>query len=96
MATDTDPSVEIHGYALRHIRMLTGVSTQELAERVEKTDAYVRRIENGSSQRVSAALYRLLLSVLAIKDYRVLLANPHRVSADSSEPTTDPAPAVVA
>jgi transcriptional regulator with XRE-family HTH domain len=76
MAT-TPTTVDIHGYALRVIRQLTGLSAQALAEQVGVTDAYVRMIENGRSKRVSATIYRAILDALALTDHRVLLANPH-------------------
>lgn len=84
-----DVTVEINGFAMRTIRVLMGVGTQELAERCSAvrpggvTDAYIRKIEIGVSQRVSGIMYRELLSALAIKDRRVLLANPH-----ASDPAT--------
>jgi predicted transcriptional regulator len=74
-------TVEINGFALRDIRVRTGVGVAELAERVGVKRPYIAKIELGHSQRVSPKVYNALLSALAINDRRVLMSNPHGQSA---------------
>lgn len=73
----TPTTVEVNGYALRELRIRTGVEVAELAERVGVQRPYIAKIELGHSQRVSAEVYAAINKALAIKDYRALLANPH-------------------
>lgn len=70
-------TVEINGFAMRDIRVRTGVSVQELADRVDVKRPYIAKIELGHSRRVSPKVYNALLTALAITDRRVLMVNPH-------------------
>jgi len=73
----TPTTVEINGFAVREIRVRSGIAVQELADRVGVKRPYIAKIELGHSQRVSPKVYNALLSTLAITDRRVLMANPH-------------------
>lgn len=76
MAT-TNTTIEVHGYALREVRIRSGLSVAELAAAVGVQRAYIAKIELGHSRRVSPKVFTALLSALTITDRRVLLANPH-------------------
>lgn len=73
-------TVEINGFALRHIRKNAGIEVAELAERIGVQRPYVTKIELGHSQRVSPKVFNAILSTLVIEDRRALLANPHGVT----------------
>jgi transcriptional regulator with XRE-family HTH domain len=75
MATPT--TVDINGFALREIRVRSGIGVLELAGQVGVQRPYIAKIELGHSQRVSPKVFNALLSALSIQDRRVLLANPH-------------------
>lgn len=77
MTTQTPTTIEVNGYALREIRVRSGIGVRELAEQVGATRAYIAKIELGHSQRVSPKVYNALLAALTIADRRSLLANPH-------------------
>lgn len=77
----TPTTVEINGYALRDIRVRSGIGVVELAERVGVKRPYIAKIELGHSRRVSPRVYNALLSALSITDRRVLLSNPHGQAA---------------
>lgn len=79
--TNTATTVEVHGFALRELRIRSGLSVVELAERVGVKRPYIAKIELGHSKRVSPKVFQSLLSALSITDRRVLLANPHGVEA---------------
>lgn len=73
----TPTTIEINGYALRELRMRSGLGVAELAAQVEVKRPYIAKIELGHSQRVSPKVFNALLSALTISDRRVLLAHPH-------------------
>lgn len=73
----TATTVEINGFALREIRVRTGVSVMDLAKQVDVQRPYIAKIELGHSRRVSPKVFNALVSALAITDRRVLMANPH-------------------
>lgn len=73
----TQTTVEVNGYALRHVRVLSGIGVADLAAAVGVQRPYIAKIELGHSQRVSPKVYNALLAALAITDRRVLMANPH-------------------
>ena len=78
--TTTRTTVGINGYALRYIRVLSGVTVRELAEKISKDRSYIAKIETGHP-RVSPAVFNALLATLSIEDRRVLLASPHTEAA---------------
>lgn len=77
----TSTTVEINGFALRHIRKNAGIEVAELAERIGVQRPYITKIELGHSRRVSPKVFNALLSALVVDDRRALLANPHGVAA---------------
>lgn len=78
----TPTTIEINGYAVRELRIRSGLGVQELAAQIGVTRAYVAKIELGHSRRVSPKTYNALLSALSIHDRRSLLCNPHGEAAD--------------
>ncbi len=70
-------TVDINGFALRKIRVLSGVEIQPLADQIGVTRSYLAKIELGHSVRVSPKVFNALLAALEIQDRRTLLANPH-------------------
>lgn len=78
----TPTTVDINGFALRFIRVLSGVGVRELAEQIGKDRTYIAHIEAGRCRRVSPGAYNDILTALHIEDRRVLLASPH---CDDSE-----------
>lgn len=82
----TRTTVQINGFAVRELRIRSGLGVQELAERAGVKRPYIARIELGHSQRVSPKVYNAILSALAINDRRVLLANPHGNACELAEP----------
>lgn len=82
----TTTTVEVNGFALRELRIRTGISVADLAKQVEVQRPYIAKIELGHSQRVSPRVFTALLSALSISDRRVLLANPHGTSIDQAVP----------
>lgn len=81
----TQTTVEVNGYAIREIRVRTGIGVADLAKTVGVQRPYIAKIELGHSQRVSPKVFNALLSALAITDRRVILANPHGASTDVQE-----------
>ena len=69
-------TVDINGYALREIRVRSGIGVRQLSEQIGKDRTYISKIENGHP-RVSAEVYNSILAALQIEDRRVLLAAPH-------------------
>jgi transcriptional regulator with XRE-family HTH domain len=81
---NTSTTVEINGFALRELRIRSGLGVADLATQVGVQRPYVAKIELGHSKRVSPKVFNALLAALTIQDRRVLLANPHG-SADLAD-----------
>jgi len=75
----TATTIEINGYALRELRMRSGLGVAEFAAQVGVKRPYIAKIELGHSKRVSPAVFNAILSTLTIADRRALLAHPHGV-----------------
>lgn len=73
----TPTTIEVNGFALREIRVRSGLGVAELARAVDVQRPYIAKIELGHSVRVSPKVFAALLTVLTIKDRRALMANPH-------------------
>ncbi len=73
----TPTTIEVNGYALREIRLRTGIGVADLARTVGVQRPYIAKIELGHSRQVSPKVYKAILNALAIKDSRALRANPH-------------------
>jgi transcriptional regulator with XRE-family HTH domain len=78
----TKTTVEINGFAVRELRIRSGLGVQDLAERVGVKRPYIAKIELGHSQRVSPKVFAAILSTLSINDRRALLANPHGLAVE--------------
>lgn len=77
MQTTTPTTIEVNGYAIREMRVRSGIGVQELADLVGVKRPYIAKIELGHSRRVSPKVYNAILSALTIHDRRALMANPH-------------------
>lgn len=73
--TAPEQTVDIHGYALREIRVREGRKVAELAVALECDRSYIARLELGHARRVSRPFYYKLCDELHIEDRRALLAN---------------------
>lgn len=78
--SNTPTTIEVNGYAIRELRMRSGLAVAELAKQIDVQRPYVAKIELGHSRRVSPKVFNALLSALTIQDRRALLANPHGVA----------------
>lgn len=78
----TKTTVEVNGFAIRELRIRSGLSVVDLAERVGVKRPYIAKIELGHSPRVSPKVFAGILAALSIQDRRVLLANPHGAAAN--------------
>lgn len=67
----------MNGFALREIRIRSGIEIAPLAAQIGVTRSYLAKIELGHSVRVSPKVYVAVLDALGIRDRRVLLAQPH-------------------
>lgn len=76
-ATIARTTVEIHGPALRQIRLLSSVSVRDLAERIKKDRSYIAHLELGHKRRVSPEVFNDLVAALALPDRRAILVNPY-------------------
>lgn len=78
MIRDPEPTtVEVHGPAVRFIRISQGIELADLAAGIDVSRPYLSKIELGHSRRVSPTCYVALCRALGIRDRRVLLANPY-------------------
>lgn len=77
MSQATPTTVAINGYALRELRIRSGLGVADLAEAVGVKRPYIAKIELGHSRRVSPKVYKAITEALTLQDRRVLLANPH-------------------
>lgn len=80
----TPTTVEVNGYAIRELRIRSGLGVMDLANQVGVKRPYIAKIELGHSRRVSPKVFNSLLAALSIQDRRALLANPHG-AADEAE-----------
>ena len=78
----TPTTVEIHGPAIREIRVRSGMGVADLADAVGVKRPYIAKIELGHSRAVSPKVFNALLAALSIKDRRAILANPYGASAE--------------
>lgn len=79
----TQTTIEVNGFALRELRVRSGISVADLAAQVGVQRPYIAKIELGHSQRVSPKVFNALLNALSINDRRCLLANPHGFAMES-------------
>jgi len=79
----TATTVEIHGPAVREIRIRSGMGVAELAAAVGVNRPYIAKIELGHSRRVSPKVFNALIAALTIHDRRAIIANPYGSAADA-------------
>lgn len=84
MPQKTPTTVDINGYALREIRVRSGIEIAPFAKSCGVTRSYMAKIELGYSERVSPKVYAAILAALHIADRRTLLANPHVASLEAT------------
>lgn len=79
----TPTTIEVHGPAIREIRLRSGMGVAELAEAVGVKRPYIAKIELGHSTRVSPKVFNALTAALSITDRRALLANPYGAAMEN-------------
>lgn len=79
----TPTTIEVNGFAIRELRIRSGLGVAELAAQVGVQRPYVAKIELGHSRRVSPKVFTALMQALTITDRRVILANPHGLALDA-------------
>ncbi|PWK81648.1 DNA-binding Xre family transcriptional regulator [Lentzea atacamensis] len=77
MPPTTSPTIEVNGYALRVIRVLTGIDAGNFSAAVGVDRSYLNKLENGQKCRVSPSVFDALCRALSLKDRRALMADPH-------------------
>lgn len=75
--SNASTTIEIHGPALREIRVRSGISVMALAKEVGIQRPYVSKIELGHSRRVSPEVFNGFIRALGITDRRCIMANPY-------------------
>lgn len=79
----TATTVEIHGPAIREIRVRSGMGVAALAAAVGVNRPYIAKIELGHSRRVSPQVFNAIIAALSITDRRAILANPYGASVEA-------------
>lgn len=79
----TPATVEVHGPAIREIRIRSGMGVAELAAAVGVTRASVANIELGHRRRLTPKTFNALVAALTITDRRAILANPYGADAEA-------------
>ena len=79
----TPTTIEIHGPAIREIRVRSGMGVAQLAAAVGVNRPYIAKIELGHSRKVSPKVFNAIIAALTISDRRAIIANPY--GADSAE-----------
>jgi transcriptional regulator with XRE-family HTH domain len=77
MPPTTSPTIEVNGYTLRVIRVLTGIDALPFSEAIGVDRSYLNKLENGHKSRVSPGVFDAMCRTLAVQDKRALMANPH-------------------
>jgi len=78
----TPTTIEIHGPALREIRVRSGMGVAELAAAVGVNRPYIAKLELGHSRRVSPKVFNALVAALTITDRRAIIANPYGAAVE--------------
>lgn len=73
----TPTTIEIHGPAVREIRVRSGMSVADLAIAAGVKRPYIAKIELGHSRRVSPKVFNAVVAALGITDRRAIVANPY-------------------
>lgn len=93
--TATPTTVEVNGFALREIRVRSGIDTAPCAATIGISRPYLAKIETGARVQVSPSVFHAMLAALQIRDRRAILANPHgpAIALDLAETVADLTPA---
>lgn len=78
----TPTTIEVHGPALREIRVRSGMGVEDLADAVGVKRPYIAKIELGHSRRVSPKVFNALIAALGITDRRAITANPYGAAVE--------------
>lgn len=81
MSSPIPTTIEVHGPAIREIRMRSAMGVAELADAVGVKRPYIAKLELGHSRRVSPRVFNALIAALDIKDRRAIIANPYGADA---------------
>lgn len=79
----TPATVEVHGPAIREIRIRSGMGVAALAAAAGVTRSHIANIELGQRRRLTPKTFNALVAALAISDRRAILANPYGADAQS-------------
>ena len=82
--SSTTTTLEVHGPAIREIRLRSGMGVAELAAAVGVERPYIAKIELGHSRRVSPRVFAAIIAALSINDRRAILANPYGSAAEQA------------
>jgi transcriptional regulator with XRE-family HTH domain len=74
---NTPTTIEIHGPAVREIRVRSGMGVSDLADAVGVKRPYIAKIELGHSRRVSPKVFNAIIAALSISDRRAIMTNPY-------------------
>jgi len=78
----TPTTIEVHGPAIREIRIRSGMAVAALAKEAGVQRPYIAKLELGHSRRVSPKVFSALVAALSISDRRAIMANPYGPSAE--------------
>lgn len=78
----TPTTIEVHGPAIREIRIRSAIGVAELADAVGVKRPYIAKLELGLSRRVSPRVFNALIAALDIKDRRAIVVNPYGASTE--------------
>lgn len=85
MATNTRTTIEVNGFAVREIRIRSGIDIAPCAEAAGISRPYLALIETGARVRVSPPVFEGLRSALTLGDRRAILADPHSEAVEPDE-----------
>jgi transcriptional regulator with XRE-family HTH domain len=83
--SNTPTNIEVNGFAIREIRIRSGIGVGPCADQAGISRPYLARIELGARIRVSPGTLAGLLSALQVADRRAILSNPHADAVEVSE-----------
>lgn len=78
-------TVEVHGPAIREIRIRSGMGVAQLAAAVGVARPHMANIELGHRRRVTPETFNALVRALALADRRAILAHPYGDDAALAE-----------
>lgn len=78
-------TVEVNGYAGRHIRKLLNLEAEWVAGKMGVTTNYLYRIEIGYRVRLSITKFEAWQDALLVEDRRALMSNPNTQRINGSD-----------